>query len=47
MHDHDDTWELLLFMRELFIAAMLNPSLKRRFMKEFSRFVRILAGRLE
>jgi len=28
----------------IFIAAMLNPSLKSRFMEEFSRFSRILAG---
>ena len=27
-----------------FIAAMLNPSLKSRFMQEFSTFSRILAG---
>jgi len=31
-------------MREFFIAAMLNPSIKSRFMQEFSRFSRILAG---
>jgi len=31
-------------MREFFIAAMLNPSLNSRFMKEFSRFSKILAG---
>ena len=31
-------------MREFFIAAMLNPSLKSRVMQEFSRFSRILAG---
>jgi len=31
-------------MRESFIAAMLNPSLKSRFMQEFSRFRIILAG---
>jgi len=30
-------------MREFFIATMLNPSLKSRFMQEFSRFRRILA----
>ena len=28
----------------IFIAAMLNPALKSRFMQEFSRFSRILAG---
>jgi len=28
----------------IFIAALLNPSLKSRFMQEFSRFSRILAG---
>jgi len=28
-------------MRECFIAAMLNPSLKSPFMQEFSRFSRI------
>ena len=32
---HDNVWGLLVFMRELFIAVMLNPSLKRRFTKEF------------
>ena len=31
-------------MRAFFIAAMLNPSLKSRFMQEFSKFIRILAG---
>jgi len=31
-------------MREFFIAAILNPSLKSRFMQEFSRFTRILEG---
>jgi len=31
-------------MTELFIAAMLNPSLKSRLMQELSRFSRILAG---
>jgi len=31
-------------MRELFIAVMLNPSLKSRLMQEFSRFSKILAG---
>jgi len=29
-------------MREFVIAAMLNPSLKSRFMQEFSRFSRTL-----
>jgi len=29
---------------EVFIAAVLNLSLKSRFMQEFSRFSRILAG---
>jgi len=33
-------------MRECFIAAMLNSSLKSRLMQEFSRFSRILAGLL-
>ena len=28
----------------IFIAAVLNPSLKSRFMEKFSRFSRILAG---
>jgi len=28
----------------LFIAALLNPSLRNRFMQELSRFSRILAG---
>jgi len=37
---HDNVWGLGLFMRELFIAAMLNP---RRFMQEFSRLSKILA----
>jgi len=31
-------------MREFLIAVMLNPSLKSRFMREFSRFSRILEG---
>jgi len=31
-------------MREFFIAAMLILSFKGRFMQEFSRFSRILAG---
>jgi len=31
-------------MREFFIAAMLNPSLKIRFRQEFSKFSRILEG---
>jgi len=31
-------------MREFFIAAMLNPSLKSRLMQEFSRFSPILSG---
>jgi len=38
----DNVWGLRLFMRDFFIAAMdltmLNPSLKSRFMQEFSRF---------
>jgi len=29
---------------KIFIAAMLNPSLKSRFMEKFSRFSKILAG---
>jgi len=33
-----------LTMRDSFIAAMLNPSLKSRFMQEFSRFSRLLTG---
>ena len=41
---HDSIWGLRLFMREFFIAAMLNPSLKSRFMQDFSRIRRILAG---
>ena len=41
---HDNIWGLRLFMREFFIDAMLNPSIKSRFMQEFSRFGRILAG---
>ena len=46
---HDNVWELRLFRYgslwdNFFIAAMLNPSLKSRFMQEFSRFSRILAG---
>jgi len=42
---HDNVWGLQLFMREFYyIAAMLNPSLKSRFMQEFDRFNRILAG---
>ena len=32
---------LWLFVREFPIAAVLNPSLKRRFISEFSRFSRI------
>ena len=31
-------------MRECVLAVMLNPSLKSRFMQEFGRFIRILAG---
>jgi len=31
-------------MRDYFIAAMLNLSLKSRFTQEFSRFSMILAG---
>jgi len=31
------TFELWLFIREFPKAAMLNPSLKRRFISEFSR----------
>jgi len=31
-------------MREFFIATMLTPSLKSRFMQEFGRFSKILAG---
>ena len=41
---HDNVWELWRFIREFAIAAMLqnvNPSLKSRFMPEFSRFSRI------
>jgi len=30
-------------MREFLMDAMLNPSLKSRFMQEFSKFSRILA----
>ena len=41
---HDYAWGLQLFVREFFIAAMLNPSLRSRFMQEFNRFSRILAG---
>jgi len=41
---HDNFWGLRLFMRECFIAAMLNPSPKSSFMQEFGRFSRILAG---
>jgi len=33
--------ELWLFVREFPTAAVLNPSLKRRFISEFSRFSRI------
>ena len=36
---HDNVRGLRLFMRELIIAAMLNPAIKSRFMQEFSRFV--------
>jgi len=35
---HDNVWGLRPFMREFIIAAMLNPSLKSRFMQEFNRF---------
>jgi len=35
---YGSSWE------NFFIAAMVNPSLKSRFMQEFSRFSRILAG---
>jgi len=31
-------------MSEIFIAAILNLSLKSRFLQEFSRFNRILTG---
>jgi len=31
-------------MRKIFIAAMLNPSLKSRFIQELSRVSKILAG---
>jgi len=31
-------------MRDFFIAAMLDPSLESRFMREFRRFSKILAG---
>jgi len=41
---HDNVWGLRLFMRELFIAAVLNLPLKSRLMQEFSRFSKILAG---
>ena len=41
---HDNFWSLQLFTIEFPIAAILNPSLKSRFMQEFSRFSRILAG---
>ena len=34
----DNVQELQLLLREFFIAAMLNPSLKSRFMRELSRF---------
>jgi len=44
---HDNVSWLRLFMREFFIAAMLIPSLKSRFMQEFSRFSRILADIVE
>jgi len=40
----DNVWGLRHFRREFFTAAMLNSSLKSRFLKEFSRFGRILAG---
>jgi len=33
-----------LLMRDFFIAAMLNSSLKSSLMQEFNRFSRILAG---
>jgi len=41
---NDNVWGLPLFVREYFIAAMLNSSLKSRFMQEFIIFSRILAG---
>jgi len=39
-----NVWGLQLFMREFFIAAMLHPSLKSRFMQEFSRIIAGFAG---
>jgi len=41
---HDNVWGLRLFVREFSIAAILNPSFKSRFVQEFRRFNRILAG---
>ena len=38
---YSSSWE------RVFIADVLNPSLKSRFMQEFARFSRILAGLLE
>jgi len=38
---HDNVLQLRLFVREYPIAAMLNPSLKSRFISEFIRFSRI------
>jgi len=40
----DNVWGLRLFMREFFIAAMLNPLRKSCSMQEFNKFGRILAG---
>ena len=42
----EHAWQrgLRLFGREFCIAAMLNPSLKSRFIQEFIRFSMILTG---
>ena len=38
---HDNLWEVWLGIIEFSVAAMLNSSLKIRFIKEFSKFNRI------
>jgi len=41
---HDNVRGLQLFIRECFIAAMLNPSLKSRFTQEFSMILEVFVG---
>ena len=41
---HDNVWQFCRFVGEFPIAAILNPSLKSRFISKFSKFVEYKFG---